>query len=70
MNINDDGESEAALKENAEKVAKEACIYADNEVYIKKDVPEEADSDGKNEYFHAVEIGETYTSDELRAADE
>lgn len=56
LNIADDGESEAALKENAEKVAEEACIYANNEVYIKKDVSEEADSDCKNEDFHAVEV--------------
>lgn len=31
-------------------------------------VDEEANSDGKNEDFHAVETGEAYTSDELKAA--
>lgn len=40
----------------AEKVVEEAIIYADNEVYLKENVPEETESDGKNEDFHAVEV--------------
>lgn len=42
--------------DEAEKVKEEAIIYADNEVYLKKNVPEETESDGKNEDFHAVEV--------------
>ena len=91
LNISDDGEAMVLLEENAEKVARnafinadedanntvktfetynseeleaaeaekvkeEAIIYADNEVYLKENVPEETDSDGKNEYFHAVKV--------------
>lgn len=56
LNVTDDGESEAFLNENAEKVADKACVYADDVKYIRAYVPEDADSDGKNEDFHAVEV--------------
>lgn len=48
--------SEELEAAEAEKVKEEAVIYADNEVYQKENVPEETDSDGKNEDFHAVEV--------------
>lgn len=48
--------SEELGPDEAEKVADEALIYADNEVYQKAVVHEEADSDVKNEDFHAVEV--------------
>lgn len=48
--------SEELDADEAEKVKEEAIIYADNDVYLKKNVPEETESDGKNEDFHAVEV--------------
>jgi hypothetical protein len=48
--------SEELEAAEAEKVKEEAIIYADNEVYLKENVPEETESDGKNEDFHAVEV--------------
>ncbi len=48
--------SEELGVDEAEKVKEGAIIYADNEVYLKENVPEETESDGKNEDFHAVEV--------------
>jgi hypothetical protein len=48
--------SEELEAAESEKVKEEATIYADNEVYLKENVPEETESDGKNEDFHAVEV--------------
>lgn len=51
--------SEELEAADTEKVTEEAIIYADNEVYQKENVPEETDSDVKNEDFHAVEVENT-----------
>lgn len=51
--------SEELEASEAEKVVEEAIIYADNEVYQKENAPEETESDGKNEDFHAVEVENT-----------
>lgn len=48
-------ESNDKKEENTE----EACIYANNDVYIKKNIPEETESDVKNEDFHVVEVENT-----------
>lgn len=48
--------SEELEAAEAEKIKEEAIIYADNEVYLKENVPEETESDCKNEDFHAVDV--------------
>lgn len=52
LNITDDGESMSLLEENAKKVARNSFINA-----------AEADSDVKNEDFHAVEVEEAREED-------